>query len=376
MKISQDVKLDFDDVLIRPKRSTISSRADVDVMRSFETKYGPLRECFPLIVANMDTTGTFAMARALKEYGAMVALHKFYSAAELSKNILDDNLWNTFITIGQSEQDLVKLYDYKRLSGMDPWLLNIDVANGYTEAFVSHVKRVRDLYPHTIIMAGNVCTPEMTEQLILCGVSLVKLQIGPGSQCTTRLKTGVGYGTLSTVLECKDAAHGLGGLVCSDGGIRTPGDAAKGFCAGADFLMVGGLFAGVDECEGEWEYENSHYISKESLEDTMAWSGIDREEIDKSLEKFKPYELKTGKKSLKFYGMSSKEAQEKHNGGLAKHRAAEGKCSIVPYKGPATDVLLDIMGGVRSCGAYIGARKLKDFDKCGSFVRVNRIHGG
>jgi GMP reductase len=343
MKISEDVKLDFDDVLIKPKRSDIKSRGDVNIVRKFKPKFAKCElSCFPLVVANMDTTGTFEMAKTMHNYNAMCALNKHYTIDQLKyfcNNFPDVSLSSTFFTIGQSKEELDKLAELFKDNFYHSRKICIDVANGYTEKFVDAVKRARDRFPNNLIMVGNVCTAEMTEQLILSGADIVKIGIGPGSVCTTRIKTGIGYPQLSAILECKDAAHGLGGLICGDGGIKNAGDAAKAFGAGSDLIMIGGMFAGCHECDGEWEYE---YPER--------------------------------KKSLKFYGMSSKDAQEKYNGGIAEHRAAEGKCVTIPYKGFAKDVLLDIQGGVRSACAYTGAKTLKDFDKCCSFVRVNRTH--
>jgi GMP reductase len=205
---------------------------------------------------------------------------------------------------------------------------------------------IRDLCPDSIIMAGNVVTPEMVHDL-LKSADIVKIGIGPGSACETRRVTGVGYPQLSACLECADAAHGLGGLICSDGGCRFPGDVAKAFAAGSDFVMIGGMFAGHDECDGEWE---------------MGWDVKYKGDL----------ELSKVKKSMKFYGMSSTEAMEKYNGGVAAYRASEGKCISVPYKGPVSQTVQQILGGLRSACAYVGAARLKDLSKCATFVRMTR----
>ena len=221
-----------------------------------------------------------------------------------------------------------------RLSGNAVSFVCIDVANGYTEAFVSFVKKVRDTFPDLVIMAGNVVTGDMTEELLLSGADIVKVGIGPGSVCTTRKMTGVGYPQLSAIIECADAAHGLGGRICADGGCTVPGDIAKAFGGGADFVMLGGMFAGHDEAGGE------------------------RVELD-------------GKVYRRFYGMSSKDAMDKYSGGVAKYRAAEGKSVLLPERGPVENTVQDILGGVRSACTYVGARRLKELTMRTTFVRVS-----
>jgi GMP reductase len=235
----------------------------------------------------------------------------------------------------------------------------IDVPNGYMETFVKFCELVRSSFPDSIICAGNVTTPEICEELIIHGkIDICKVQIGPGSQCETRKMTGIGYGTFSCVQECSHAAHGLRsgasrlGLIMSDGGCRSPGDVCKSMCGGADWVMIGGMFAGTDECDGEWDYEYKNSLGY--------WEKLkpDQDPIDSR---------RLRKTHLTFYGMSSHYAQEKHGVGKKKYRASEGRVSKVPYKGPVEDVVQEILGGLRSCGAYIGAKYLKDFSKCAKF---------
>ena len=382
--IIEEAKLDFDDVLIRPKRSTLVSRKDVDIIREFKLPNGETINGFPLIAANMDTTGTFAMNESLSKHHAFTALHKYYPIEDIKKH------WKNnygFLTFGMSEKDNERINQLEEV--INEWTnpkICLDVANGYTEKFCNYVSKFRERFPNATIMAGNVCTPEMTEQLILSGADIVKVGVGPGSTCLTRVTTGVGYPQLSAIIECKDAAHGQNGLVCSDGGCRNAGDVCKAFGAGADFVMLGGIFGGTDECEGEWECDK---IEIEKTRDVwyvdsyiLNWNeGLPKPEvikIDKEnrrvLIRERYIETTKVKKSLTFYGMSSKEAQIKYNGELSQYRASEGKCVKLSYKGPAESVLLDIMGGVRSACAYVGARRLKDFNKCCSFVRVSRTH--
>ena len=339
MKIAQDTKLDFTDVLIKPKRSNISSRSAVDLNRLFKFPHSPRElNCVPIIAANMDTTGSMSMNQALNRLDCLTCLHKHYTTPELEQHFEFHRRY-AFYSTGITDPDIEKLTTvYDRLK-IKPNLC-IDVANGYNEKFVETIKKIRDWYSDIIIMAGNVDTPEMTEELIFHGgVDIVKIGIGSGSVCTTRLKTGIGYPQLSAVIECADAAHSVGGHVCSDGGCTTPADVCKAFCGNADFVMLGGMLAGTDCCEGDWTYN-----------------------------------VNGGKESLQFYGMSSKQAMQKHSGGVANYRTSEGKCVSIPYKGKTTDIVQDILGGLRSCCTYIGAKTLKDMGKNTTFIKVNNTH--
>ena len=317
MRIVDDVKLDFSDVLIRPKRSTLESRKNAKLERTFRFKHSKQSWTgVPIIAANMDHTGTWPMNKALVEFGMLTAICKFWHYIPLK---------NAIKTIGlDANLDEIE-YDLK-------WIC-LDVANGYTERFMDFVKTMRqhESTKNSIIIAGNVCTPEATEEIILAGADIVKIGIGPGSVCTTRKITGVGFPQLSATIECADAAHGLGGHIITDGGCQVPGDIAKSFGAGADFVMLGGMFAGHDECEGEVE---------------------------------------NGKMS--FYGMSSEDAQLKHYGKKASHRASEGKKVYIDHKGSVRTTVEEILGGLRSACTYAGAKTLKDLPKCTTFVKVNR----
>lgn len=337
MHIENEIKLDFKDVLIRPKRSTLSSRSKVDLLRSFTFRNSGVDYVgIPVISANMDTTGTFEMAEALGKHDMSVALHKHYDAQQYIDFFSAlDNKSNAFYSLGIGEADLKKFQEVMKAAPGSIRYLCIDVANGYTEAFVNFVKKIRSDYPNLVIMAGNVVTGDMTEELILAGADIVKVGIGPGSVCTTRKMTGVGYPQLSAIIECADAAHGLGGHICADGGCTRPGDVAKAFGAGADFVMLGGMFAGHEECGGEI--------------------------IEKDGQKFRA-----------FYGMSSKSAMDKYSGGVAKYRAAEGKTVHIPDRGPVENTVQDILGGVRSACTYVGAKRLRELTKRTTFVRVTQ----
>jgi len=340
MRIEADIKLGFKDVLIRPKRSTLKSRAQVSLERTFTFMHtGKTWTGVPVIAANMDTVGTFPMAAALAQHGLLTAIHKHYSLAEWEDFIAKAEpatIQNTAVSTGITDADSDKL---AQILDRIPLLqfICIDVANGYSQYFVDFVKQTREAYPRHSIIAGNVVTGEMVEELLLAGADIIKVGIGPGSVCTTRVKTGVGYPQLSAIIECADAAHGLGGQIISDGGCSSPGDVAKAFGAGADFVMLGGMFAGHDESGGELIEQN-------------------------------------GERYMLFYGMSSDTAMEKHAGGVADYRASEGKTVHVPYRGPVDDTVKDILGGVRSSCTYVGARQLKELTKRTTFVRVMEQH--
>lgn len=343
MHIEQDLKLDFKDVLIRPKRSTLASRKDVDISRTFKMKWsGQAVEGVPIIAANMDGVGTFEMAKAFagNKNGLSVALHKHYKLEDLVSFFGKNGGKSVWYSIGLVKDDQEKLKAFlkskpqKEGKGIEK--ICIDVANGYSQPFVDYIKRIRDMIPENItIMAGNVVTGEMVEELTLAGVDVVKVGIGPGSVCTTRKMTGVGYPQLSAIIECADAAHGLGGLICGDGGCTVPGDIAKAFGGGADFVMLGGMLAG-------------HTQSEQKI-------------------------VKVGKDQfLEFYGMSSDTAMKKHKGGVAEYRASEGKTVRIPYRGDVTNTLQDILGGLRSACTYVGARRLKELSKRTTFIRVTQ----
>jgi len=337
MRIEEDLKLGFKDVLIRPKRSTLQSRSQVELERSFTFRHSGLSwSGVPIIAANMDTVGTFSMAEALASFNILTSVHKHYSVDDwraFIQRVPATCLKHVMVSTGTSESDLSKLVAIMALSD-DLQFICIDVANGYSQHFVDFLQRARETFPSKTICAGNVVTGEMVEELILSGADIVKVGIGPGSVCTTRVKTGVGYPQLSAVIECADAAHGLSGQIVSDGGCSVPGDIAKAFGGGADFVMLGGMLAAHDECEGQVVEEN-------------------------------------GEKSMLFYGMSSESAMKRHVGGVAQYRAAEGKSVKLPLRGPVAETARDILGGLRSACTYVGAERLKELTKRTTFIRVN-----
>jgi GMP reductase len=384
MRIDQDVKLDYKDVLIRPKRSTLSSRKEVSLERDFTFRnYVPdfpeniedyHYRGVPIMAANMDGVGTFAMADALGSQGIFTCLVKTYTVDELIEYF--DGEWtrtkNVAMSIGTSDNDFNKLVEVHAAVGEYLQYVCMDIANGYSNHFAQHVRKVREHFPHIVIIAGNVVTGEMTEELILAGADIVKVGIGPGSVCTTRIQTGVGYPQLSAVIECADAAHGLGGHIIADGGCTCPGDVAKAFAAGADFVMLGGMLAGHDEGGGE-------VITKRYQTNEVLSSGFmlgNKEVNPDSGAKLKIEE----KQFVQFYGMSSNAANTKHFGGLKEYRSSEGREVLVPYRGAVANSIQDLLGGLRSTCTYAGARKLKQLSKCTTFVRCtqqfNAVYAG
>lgn len=334
MKIEEELKLDYSDVLIRPKRSTLTSRSEVNIIRNFNFKYGGNWSGIPIVASNMDTVGTCEMADSLCEYKMLTCMSKHIDMKSETWSYSADYLNNISFTMGldqhSKEKTLKLLKEYT-----DVKFVTLDVANGYMECFVDTVKEIRNLCPNLTIIAGNVVTAEMTEALILAGADIVKVGIGPGSVCTTRKMTGVGYPQLSAVIECADAAHGLNAHIMADGGCTSVGDIVKGFGAGADFVMLGGMFAGHDQSAGNIIHTDDGSFKS-------------------------------------FYGMSSDTAMDKYHGGIAKYRASEGKTVLVPYRGSVHNTVQQILGGVRSACSYVGAERLKDLPKCTTFVRVNR----
>lgn len=364
MQIVNDVQLDFSDVLIRPRRSTLSSRKDVDITREYKFKWCPkIIKGTGIMQANMGTVGNFALSRVLLEKGLFACLHKHYCVEDLLpfyKKLLeyDDDRWmRCLLSIGLKDNGMEKLETINNTLGIQVGI-KLDVPNGYIPQVKERVIELRKKYPEMFIMVGNVVTGDIAEDLILSGADCIAVGIGGGSVCRTREKTGCGRPQFSTVVECADACHQVGGLCCSDGGITCPGDIGKAFGAGADFVMIGGLFAGCDEAEGDvvmkyyptGEYENAepdNWISSS-------------------------YKPKLEPKKFKlFYGMSSTYAQEKFQGGMEKYRASEGSVVYVPYTGYAYETLNDMLGSLRSMMTYIGAKKLKDIPKQCVFYKVN-----
>ena len=359
MRIEEDMKLDYKDVLIRPKRSTLKSRSQVTLERKFSFRNSKIDyQGVPIMASNMDGVGTFEMADKLAEGNIFTCLVKTYSVEELVEYFgsdISERTNNVAMSIGSSDADFLKLVDVQAQVYDQLQYVCMDIANGYSDHFAARVRKVRDQFPNLTIIAGNVVTREMTEELILAGADIIKVGIGPGSVCTTRIQTGVGYPQLSAVIECADAAHGLGGHIIADGGCTTPGDVAKAFAGGADFVMLGGMLAGHDEGGGE-------VITKTYATNEIIPSGATGSYV------------KETKQFVQFYGMSSTSANDKHFGGLKDYRSSEGRTVLVPYRGEVARTVQEILGGVRSTCTYAGAMKLKQLAKCTTFVRCTQTH--
>lgn len=337
MRMENEVKLDFKDVLFKPKRSTLTSRKEVKLERSFDLKWSNRTwNGIPIVASNMDTVATFEAGKVLTKLNMMICLHKHYTESEyieiydwVYKEGGEDFSHYWAYSMGISESEFTQLKNIQTLTGNAITTICIDVANGYTERFIDFVSKVREEYSDVILIAGNVVTAEITEQLILAGADIVKVGIGSGSACTTRIQAGVGYPQLSAVIECADAAHGLGGRIMSDGGCTCAGDISKAFGGGADFVMLGGMLAGHDE------------------------------------------NLKLDEKgNALFYGMSSDTAMEKYNGGVSSYRSSEGRTVSLKPRGSINETMLSILGGIRSTCTYIGAKELRELSKCTTFIRV------
>ena len=339
MIIEDDIKLDYSDVLIRPKRSTLTSRFDVDLHRTYTFYHsGDEWTGVPIMSSNMDTTGTFDMHEELSSHSMITCIARHQNR--------DGKLWvqakhRNYLCVmsGISDKEILEIVGVAN-TFPDVAFVGLDVANGYTINFVDSIKRLREHLPRATVIAGNVVTGDMVMELILAGVDIVKVGIGGGSVCTTRTKTGIGYPQLSAVIECADAAHGIGGHIIADGGCNSSGDIVKAFAAGADFVMLGGMLAGHDECDGELIFEDDN-----------------------------PEPV-----GMQFYGMASKTAMDRHGHPNREYRGEEGKTVTVPYRGSVKDTASDILGGIRSACTYVGAKRLKDLTKCTTFVRVNNTH--
>ena len=324
MRVENEKKLDYSDVLIRPKRSTLTSRCDVDMTRTYTFLHSQRNWTgIPVMSSNMDTVGTPEMYKVLFKHKMITSPARHYL-----KNSINTFKGKNLCMMGGLE-DIDTLADNN-----SKWdFMGIDVANGYTISVIDAVKSLREKVPNATIVVGNVVTADMTQELILAGADIIKVGVGPGSVCTTRIKTGVGYPQLSAVMECADAAHGLNAHIIADGGCNSSGDIVKAFAAGADFVMIGGMLSGHDECDGE---------------------------------------IINGK--MKFYGMASESAMSRHNVPHREYRGVEGKTVEVEYKGPVDKTIVDILSGIRSACTYIGAEKLKSLSKCATFIRVNDTH--
>ena len=340
MRITEDIKLDYKDVLFQPKRSKLESRRDVEMLRTFTFhNSGRSFQCLPIMASNMDGVGTFSMAKVLQQHKMMTVIRKHYTVKDWQDAVGQGlNLKYLSVCTGTSAIWQKDAVDYNLVKEVlqrwpDIKFITIDVANAYHQNYADFVARVRDDYPDKVIIAGNIITGEMVEELIIKGADIIKCGIGPGSVCITRTMTGVGVPQFSGVVECADAAHGVGGHIIADGGCAEPGDVSKAFGAGADFVMLGGMLAAHQESELQVNNKNQ----------------------------------------FEFYGMASDTAMEKYSRNKDGYRGSEGKRVLLDNRGPVEPTIVEIIGGVRSTCTYIGARRIKDMPKCATFVRVNNV---
>lgn len=368
--INYETKLDFDDVLIVPQRSTLTSRSEINIERTFKFYHSPRTWTgIPIICANMSFA-SFGLADSLRSNKIVTCLHKYHDIDSLSEYFLkNDALDYVWISIGYKNSELTKLIDFKNKTNLQPNIC-IDVPNGHMDVFVQYCRKVREQFPDSIIMAGNVTNTSSTQELLIYGgIDIVKCGIGGGSACTTRFMTGCGIPQLSCCLDNSYVAHGLYngprklGLICSDGGHKNSGDVCKALCAGADFVMLGGMFAGTEECDGEWEHEYRREIVDNNGKVLQEW-----------WQPFDPGSSPKRKTNFTYYGMSTHHSQDLFEDGKKNYRASEGTKITVKNKGPASQVVQELFGGIRSACCYIGARSIKDMPKCGQFCKVNQIH--
>lgn len=378
MKIIQECKLDFDDVLIVPQRSTLTSRSDIQLERTFQFYHSPKSWTgIPIICANMSFC-SFEIAKELAKHKMIACLHKYHTVDNIVEyfNQYPENLEYTFISIGYKNSELNHLIQIKEKLGKQPNIC-IDVPNGHMDVFVKYCKKVRDHFPESIIIAGNVTNQSSTQELLIYGgIDIVKIGVGGGSACSTRFVTGCGIPQLSACFENSYVAHGLQsgikklGLVCSDGGHKNSGDVAKALCAGADFVMLGGYFAGAEECDGEWEYEYKAKFGNKS--------NIDIDNYKESFDWWQPidpgYQTDKRKKTFTYYGMSTHLSQDKYEKKIKNYRASEGTKIVVKYKGELKKIIQELLGGIRSCCCYIGSDSIKNMPRCAEFCRVNKVH--
>lgn len=329
-------KLDFNQVLILPKPTDIASRNDVDLFTNKIQNIHP--STIPIIAANLDTVGTFSMAKELLSYNVMTCLHKHYTDEEyisFFKTLSNEQKNKIYFSTGITESDFQKLkivYQYSNIRN-----ICLDVAHCETPYVYNHIDKIKNIIPNINLMVGNIATPDSIETFANLNVKILKCGIGSGALCTTRLMTGVGVPQLSANLECAQEAKRFGIHICSDGGCVYPADIVKALGCGASVVMIGSMLAGTDECEGQWVEEN-------------------------------------GKRFLISYGMSSSTAMKKHGSELKHYRASEGRTVKVQHKGPVSSIVQQILGGIRSACSYTNSHNLIEFPNNVDFIQVNSTH--
>ena len=373
-QILSETYLDYSDILIKPKMgNNLSSRKDVNLTREYKFKFGQIRKGLGIFNANMATVGNFETAKHLLKVGMFATIHKFYTAEEIinfMRQCQEEklNYSNLFISIG-IKNGIRELDKLKEIENSAMWLkpnICIDAPNFYIDKAFRVLEHCRDLFPNSVIMCGNIASGDVIHRLLQYA-DILKIGIGSGAVCTTRKITGCGVPMVSNILECADIAHSVGGMICADGGITEVGDICKAFALNSDFVMVGGMFAGTNEAEGEiitkcirlneYSFDTNYYLDP----DTKIKTFVDIP--DKPMFEYKKYKL--------YYGMSSTLANNKFAGGMSNYKASEGREVLIPYTGSLDKILQDIRGGIASACTYIGASKVKDMSKCATLIKVN-----
>lgn len=324
----------FDDVLLVPGYNGIRSRKSVNT----ETFLGSVSLPTPIISSNMDTITGAAMAQEMARLGGLGILHRFMSVEENVKEFLQARQAGPVgVSVGISEAEMERAV---ALCDAGAEIVCVDVAHGHSKMVNQMIRALREKYgDHICLIAGNVATYAGADYLAAAGADVIKVGIGPGSVCTTRIKTGFGVPQLSAIMDCRKVDRSL----IADGGIRTPGDAVKALAAGASCVMLGGMLAGTDETPGE--------------KHLLPGSGGT---------------LSSGKYVKRFRGMASREAQEDFMGSMSEWKTAEGVSVEVPAKGPVSAVISDVLGGIRSGLTYCGAATLKELQRKAQFIEITQ----
>ena len=362
-QILTETNLDYSDILIKPKMGdNLNSRKEVNLIREYKFKRNQIRKGLGIFNANMATVGNFETAKCLLKAGMFATLHKFYTSEEIvdfMRECQEEKIdySNLFISIG-IKNGIRELDKLKEIEDGAMWFkpnICIDAPNFYIDKAFEVLEHCRELYPESVIMCGNIASGDVIHRLLQYA-DILKIGIGSGAVCTTRKMTGCGVPMVSNILECADIAHSVGGMICADGGITEVGDICKAFCLNSDFVMIGGMFAGTDEAEGE-------IIEKCFKTNEYTFETIDKPYSLDPIYEYKKYKL--------YYGMSSTLANNKFAGGMSNYKASEGREVLIPYTGSLDKILQDIRGGIASACTYIGASKVKDMSKCATLIKVN-----
>ena len=329
-KIDREIKLDFKDVLIKPKpSSTPITRADVNL----NVNYGHFTGV-PLIISEMVSIGTYKIAKALKDQNIITFIHKEYSSKEHIENLsYFEDTSHIGLSVGIKKNEISKIKSV--LKERSVGFINLHIANAYAnlQGIEKTIKSFKDDFPDIPLSAGMVCTPNITKFIAECGADIIRVGLGSGAACKTRSEVGVGFPQLSAVKECKNMADIYKKPIISDGGIVTAGDVAKAIGIGASYVVLGRIVSGSEEC-------------------------------DNIVEKY-------GQKYVNFYGLGSTRQYETHGISEKEYRPNEGRELFIPVKGSVNNIINQIKGGLRSACTYVGTTELSELYNNSSFIRVN-----